>query len=247
MSETTEHTAPQVGGPPEPAPEPEATAPVENGAAAEQQAEERKPSYAERRIAVLTARMTAQQREIEELRQAREAMTQRQEPQAFPQTPEELERLIDQRAEAKAAQKAAQDRAQAFHEAGRSQYADWHDRCSSLIQMGADAGFSQLLVEMPEGARVAAALADDPEELERIAGLRTERARAIALGKFAASLPAQTPAAAPRRRTSNAPAPIRPVNGTANAAFDPYRSDDPEALVDYFRAQDAARRKAGQR
>ena len=147
-------------------------------------------------------------------------------PQALPQTPEELERLIDARAEAKAAQQASQARADAFHEQGRAAYADWTDRCTSLMQMGADAGFSQLLVEMPEGARVAGALADDPEELERIAAIKTERGRAIALGKFAAKLPEEKPAAAPRRAVSRAPAPIRPVNGTANPTFNEYTTDD---------------------
>ncbi len=54
--------------------------------------------------------------------------------------------------------------------------------------MGADANFAQLLVEMPDGVRVAGALAADPAEVERIAGLRSERARAVALGKYAATL-----------------------------------------------------------
>ena len=110
------------------------------------------------------------------------------------------------------------------------------------MQMGADAGFTQLLVEMPEGARVAGALADDPEELERIAAIKTERGRAIALGKYAAKLPEEKPQAAPRRAVSRAPAPIRPVNGTANPTFNEYTTDDASALAQHYMRESMERR-----
>ena len=258
MSDDVTFTAPQGGAQPDPgsaepaATTPEAPAPAETGAVTENEGEGReaepqptedKPrqSRGDRRIAVLSARLHAQQAEIERLQRSQAPPPQA--PQAWPQTPEELERLIDQRADAKAAQRAQNDRAEAFHEAGRTAYADWSDRCQSLMQMGADAGFSQILVEMADGARVAGALADDPEELERLTAIKTERGRAIALGKYAASLPPDKPAAAPRRAISRAPAPIRPVTGAVNPEPNEYTMTADQLVAHYSkRAMDARRR-----
>src|SRR5215469_7292685 len=195
MSDDVTFTAPQ-GGAPDPGAEPAATtpeapAPAETGAATEREGEGRdagqqpdddqRLSRGERRFQILSRQLADQRREIERLERERPAP--QQPPQAWPQTPEELERLIDQRADAKAAQRAQSERAEAFHEAGRTAYADWSDRCQSLMDMGADAAMSQMLVEMPDGAKVAGSLADDPEALERITAIKTERGRAIALGK----------------------------------------------------------------
>jgi hypothetical protein len=49
-----------------------------------------------------------------------------------------------------------------------------------------DAAFAELLIELAAEVRVAAALADNPDEVLRIAGLKQED-RAIALGKYAAA------------------------------------------------------------
>jgi len=247
MSET--ETGPQPGGEaPEAAVETtEATAPVEAGAetetteTAEKTEEQPKPSRADRRIAALSARLAATNNELEQLRRAQQAPPQR--PTELPQTPEELERVIDQRAEEKAAQKAAQARAEAFHEAGMAEHGKdaWAARCNNLMAMGADAGMSQLLIEMPNGARVAGALADDPEELERIAAIRSPTGRAIALGQYAATLAAPTPRrAAP---VSRAPAPIRPVTGVANPVPNEYTMT-PDQLVEHYSKQAMDRRRA---
>jgi hypothetical protein len=101
-----------------------------------------------------------------------------------------------------------------------------------------------LLVEMPDGVRVAGALAADPEAVERIAGLHSERARAVALGKFAATLGADTGngharAAAPLPVT-RAPAPVRPVTGRASPVFNEYTAP-PEQLVDVYLKRDLER------
>jgi hypothetical protein len=111
------------------------------------------------------------------------------------------------------------------------------------MQMGADAGLAELLIELPDGAKVAGALADQPEELERIAGLRTERARAIALGKYAASIAAR-PAPTAASRVSRAPAPIRPLgNGNARVEFNEYTASANELAEHYAKqAMDARRR-----
>ena len=108
--------------------------------------------------------------------------------------------------------------------------------------MGADGGFAALLVEMPDGVKVAAALANDPDQVEHIAGLRSERARAVALGKYAASIEgdgasggnghARTTAPAVTR----APAPIRPVTGRAAPTFNEYTADGQTLVERYMKA-----------
>jgi hypothetical protein len=259
MSETTE-TAPQGGADPAEPAVIDPNAPGTEGAATEPTPEQveaekaERESRAERRIGRLTARLSAGEAErarmAAELDAMRRAITQPPpEPQAIPQTPEELERLVEARADAKAAQAAAKAaheanlaRVQTFHKAGQAAFTDWNERCQNLMEMGADPAFAELLVEIPDGAKVAAALSDDPEEMERIAALKSERWRAIALGRYAATLEAKP---APELRTSRAPAPIAPIaaRGT-RVAFNEYRETDADALVDYYRKQQQERRRA---
>jgi hypothetical protein len=241
----TETTAPQDGGAPAPDPaapvitgSTEAPPPVETEATTEttEQAEDQpRQRRGDRRLAVLAAQSRAAQEqlarqsaELEDLRR-RVGSTQPEQPQI----PPEWQPVLDREVEARVAARAAQQAREAFHAAGRAAHADWKERCDSLIEMGADARFAELLVETPDGHRVAAALADEPEELERIAALRSDRARAIELGKFAARL--ETKPAPPRRaaQVSRAPAPIRPVNGSVNPSPDPYQMD-PQQAVAYF-------------
>ena len=138
--------------------------------------------------------------------------------------PQDMERAVQTRAEQIIAQREAQSRVTAFHEAGAAAYGDWQQRCQDLQEMGADPQFAELLIELPDGARVAGALAEDPRELERIAGIRTERGRAIALARYGAALEskAAAPPAAPAR--APLPAPIKPLAGPrANPQPDPER------------------------
>ncbi len=244
MSET--ETATQGGAEAEPAAtETDPPARGTEGAATTETTEtDEKPSREDRRIARLTARLSANEQQL--ARQAAELETYRRnggakpEPEPIPQTPEELERLIDARAETKAAQQAVQARVAAFHETGRAAFPDWTERCQRLMQMGADPAFAEILVETPDGAKIAAALADDPEEMERIAGLKSDRARAIALGRFAATL---TDKPAPVQRTSQAPAPIRPIGGgSVRTQFNEYTATA-EQLTEYYARQAMAARR----
>jgi hypothetical protein len=256
MSETTD-TATQGGGEatanPEPAAtEAEATAPADTGAATDhdQQTETTERDRAARRFAQMSARLaqTAQERD-----QAAARIAQL---EAANRTPDaDFERAVEAATEQRLAARHAKERADAFHEAGRAQFPDWQTRCQALMAMGADAQMSSLLVEMKDGAKVAAALHDDPDELERIARLTTPTARAIALGVYAGRLDAAgsgsppsrgETGSVPGRAVSRAPAPIRPVQGRANPQFNEYTagnaSDGNEALVDYYMKADRLRR-----
>lgn len=131
------------------------------------------------------------------------------------------------------AQREQQQRVQAWDAAGRKAYPDWQQRCSDLVELGAST-IAPILVEMgPDGAAVTGELAQDPVELARILALPTERARALALGQFAAGISsrqAQQPAVT-ARQVSQMPAPIRPP-ANARGLGEP----NPEADMDsYFR------------
>jgi hypothetical protein len=242
MSETTE------GAPaPEPTPTPStgpsgapestpATDAPEQTPEQQQEARERE----DRRVAQLRARLGAAERERD--RQATELeFYRRQVQQPQPGTPETPEQAAARmRAEVRA-EVETQIRTERFHEQGASQFSDWKQRCDDLMSMGADHGFAQLLVEMPDGVKVTAALAADPNEVQRIANIRSERGRAIALGKYAAGLEdAPVRAAAANGAVSRAPAPIRPVTGRAAPTFNEYTADA-QALVDRYMKQNLER------
>jgi hypothetical protein len=236
MSETTEtEGTPAVEPTPTPSPE---SPPTE---ASEQTPEEQKDARdkEDRRIAQLRARLGAAEREREAQRAELE-FYRRQVAQQAPadETPEQ--RAMRERAAIRA-EVEAQIRTETFHQQGAAAYGDWKQKCDDLVAMGADPGFAQLLVEMPDGVKVAAALAGDPSEVQRIANLRSERARAVALGKYAATIEGDTPSrpagAAPVTR---APAPIRPVTGRAAPTFNEY-SADAQTLVDRYMKENLER------
>ena len=247
MSETTEHPAPEPER--EPAhgtPAPEST-PAPDAEPAEQTEEERqqRESRGDRRFAAITAKLSAAERI--QAQQAAELEFYRRQVQQQPQADETPEQRYHRERVAIRADVETQIRTERFHEQGATEYGDWKQRCDDLVKMGADANFAQLLVEMPDGVRVAGALAADPAEVERIANLRTERARAVALGKYAATLGADNGngharAAAPAPVT-RAPAPVRPVTGRAAPVFNEYTAS-PEQLADYYLKKDLERTRS---
>jgi hypothetical protein len=248
MSETTETPA---GGGGEAAPESQPTAPVESTPAdtagdttAPAEATEGEDKLREdRRIAQLRARLGAAERERQQ--QAAELEFYRRQAQGQQQAQETPEQQAVRYRQEVRGEVEAQLRTERFHAEGGAQYGDWSAKCKDLVDMGADPHFAQLLVEMPEGVRVAAALADDPDAVERISKIGTERGRAIALGKYAATIEggsngasAPTRAAAP---VSRAPAPIRPVTGRAAPQFNEYTATG-QQLVDFYAKQDMEKR-----
>src|SRR4029077_7320076 len=231
MSETTETTpAPEPEPTPTPAPEstPAETEEQQPAREAEEQREE------DRRAAALRARLGAAER-LQEQQRAELEFYRRQVAAQAPaeETPEQRMARIERDADARAETRLL---ARRFHEEGNAQYRDWGQKTQDLMAMGADGGMGQLLIEMPGGVRVAAALADDPEELQRITSIPTERGRAIALGRFAATLDADdggTRAPRPAPQVTRAPAPIRPVTGRASPQFNEYTADG-QTLVDRY-------------
>ena len=240
MSETTEAPEGQPPSEPQPTPAPAPTPQPEPSDEPQREADEARDKE-DRRIAQLRARLGAAEREREQQRAELEHYR-RQAQQYAPaeETPEQalarIEREADARAEAKIA-------AKRFHEEGRAAYRDWGQRTQDLIDMGADPNMASLLIEMPGGVRVAAALSEDPAELQRITSIQSERGRAIALGRYAASLETgdggNGHAAPPARQVTRAPAPIRPVTGRVSPQFNEYTANA-QTLVDKWMNEDLA-------
>jgi hypothetical protein len=249
MSDQPNAPAPAEGEPapateptpaPAPAPAPDSDEPPQTP----EQAAEAK-SRGDRRFAELTAKLSAREREFarvnDENERLRRIAAQVPQQQASPELQYQQERAqIEAAAEAKAEAKLLQRR---FHEEGNAQYADWSVKTQELMAMGADSGFAQLLVNMPGGVRVTAALADDPAAVQRIASIQTLEGRAVALGKYAAQIEdgAGRAVHTPRPVTS-APAPIRPVTGRASPQFNEYTADG-QSLVDKYMADNLNRQQ----
>jgi len=243
MSETIGTEATPAPEPAEtPAPESTAAPPLGADTEEQEQSQEQKEAAREkedRRIAQLRARLGAAERERE--RQAVELeFLRRQAAQHAPaeETSEMRMARIEREADARAEERLLTRR---FHEEGAAQFADWKQRCDDLVKMGADGQLAKLLVETPGGVRIAAALADDPTALERIANIQSLHGRAVALGKYAATLESE-PRAVAERTVSRAPAPIRPVTGRAAPQVNEY-SMSGQQLVDRYMQQNIERQR----
>lgn len=233
MSETEQPTPLDPDGATAPSEAPET--PVEEQPT---EREKEQASRYDKRIGYLRSQATQAARDRDELA-ARLAQIEAQ-LRAGGQQQQDPQQIIRAEAQRLADEQRLQERINTFHAAGRDAYPDWQQRCADLQAMGADAQIAALLVEMPEGPKVAAALRDAPEEIEHIASLRGERARAIALGQFAAKMEAR-----PTRNVSRAPAPPKPIQGRANPQYNTYNETDTNKLAQYYADQAMEQRRRG--
>jgi hypothetical protein len=232
MSETEQTTALEPEGTTAPPEAPETPA-------AEQQSE---PSEHEtrlsKRIGTLTARATQAERARDQL--AAEVAAIRAHIQSGgqppPQVDPQFQQIVEQRAGQLSEAQRMQDRINAFHAAGREAYPDWRQQCDDLQAMGADPQIAQLLVEMPNGPQVVAALHNDAEALEQIAAARGVTARALALGEFAATIKSRG------RSVSRVPAPPPPVSGRVAPRFVEQQATT-QQLVEHYSRQAMENRK----
>jgi hypothetical protein len=233
MSETEQPTVLEPEGAPAPSGAPETPA-------AEDQPTEREKEQASRydkRIGYLrsqAARAEQAQAAAEQRLAALEAQMKQSGVQPSPE--QQYQEAVRAEATRQTEQQRTQERIKAFHDAGREAFPDWQGRMGDLQAMGA-IPISSLLVEMEDGHRIAAALRDAPDELERITSLRGERAQAIALGQFAEKL-----AARPTRNVSKAPPPPPPIQGRSNPQFNEYQATTEQLVAEYSR-RDMQRRR----
>ncbi len=227
-------------------PEPEPEAPVEEAKADETPPEapaepkpKRTPWYQER-INELTRRAKTAE---EKLASVKQVTTEEPAEAATTFKPEQFEQIIDQRAQALLAQREFEKRSKGFIEAGNKEFGagEFMERCNEVAALGAgdSVEFMQLVTDpdiIPDGHKVVAALAENPEEAQRILSLDPIRMSA-ALTRFAST------AKVPEKKISQAPAPIKPIGGTAKGSSEPSDSDSTKEWMTKRRAEVAARGK----
>ncbi len=238
LPESTELPREPEENPEEPAPEIKA----EPEKPAEPAKPKRTPWYQDR-INQLTAQKTQERQAREALEAKLAALAPKAEPaEAQPFKPEQFEQLIDQRAQAIVNARETERRAKGFLEAGNKEFGSdaFQEKCNEVAALGAgdSQAFMALVTDpdvLPEGHKVVAALADNPEEAQRILAMDPLK-MASALTRFATTVkPAE-------KQISNAPAPIKPVGGTAKSS----EPSDSESIREWMAKRNAgARTSAG--
>ena len=198
---------------------------------AEQTAKQRE---AERLAADAEARALAFQAELEAIRKRVDSGEPIAEPSRASPGPDYVPRAdLDRRAAEIAQMNAFNASADQAYYAGKAAYKDFDAALEPLTQMGALSrlDFQQAALETGHGHEVLYALGSDPDRASQIlgylksgnpvkAGIEMDRiARDIAVQKAAAAKPKRAP-------VSQAPAPIRPVGGSALPVVDLERADD---------------------
>ena len=137
----------------------------------------------------------------------------------------EFKRAVQDEAVRLAAAETAKSRTDGLLKAGNTEYKDFTDRCNVVASLGAGdrPDFMQIVTDpevIPDGHKIIAQLADNPDEAARILALPTVQMTA-ALVKFQAEASKVTP-----KPISAAPPPIKTIDGTARTDTEPKDSDD---------------------
>jgi len=151
----------------------------------------------------------------------------------------EYQEAVHQEAARIAEQQAFQSKFQSWEETGKKEYPDFVERCNALAQLGASErpDFVPALLDIDNGAKVAAKLAENPDEAIRILTLPPTK-MISELTKMGIEAGKAKPKA-----TSKAPAPFKPIDGTA-AVTDEIMPDDSEEEFYRKRAAQMKKRRA---
>jgi len=201
------------------APDPEPEVPEAAAAAPEPEPEKHKVKpWFQDRIDKLTREKHEERQRVVAL-EAKLAEFAPEQPERQTFDPANFDSLVKQEASRQIAAEKTKERGQGFLNAGVKDYGGdaFTEKCNMVAAMGAGDSpeFMQLITDpeiIPNGHKVVAALADNPEEAQRILSLEPIK-MAAALTRFAAMPAAKAPAP-----LSSAPAPIRPVGGTAKSS-----------------------------
>lgn len=219
----------------EAAPEAEAEKPAEKV----ETAPKRVPWYQQRIDEITKARREAERRA--EAAEAKLASQPKEEGEPKPFDPKDLDPLVNQRAEQIVQQREYDRRAQSWIQAGQKDFGaeEFNQICADVSAMGAGDNpiFMQIITDsdvLPEGHKVLAQLRDNPDEAQRIINLPPI--------KMAAALAAFSARAKPEQAVSKAPAPIKPIGGTAKSST-PDDNDPIDVWVSKRRAELAAKKQ----
>lgn len=196
----------------------------------------------QKRVDKLTKEKHDALRQLEEmkarvaLQEAQEAPAEAAQPQPSQanQPPINIEQLVEQRVQ----QKAFEQRFQDWEGKGKSEFPDFTDRCNTLAQLGATERpeFVPALLEIENGHKIAAQLAQNEDEAVRILSLPTYKMIAE-LTKM--GLEAGKPKG---KAVSKAPPPIRPVDGSAQVTDEILPDDSEEEMYRKWEAADKKKR-----
>lgn len=237
MSETTDNALQGEAAAEPVAPDTGTTATPETAATETKEPDEPKPKEdpVEKRIARLTARNYAIQRERDEL-EARLAALERAARPADKQdepTPADFHRSVREEAEKLVKAETFNRECDRVAELGAKEFPDFNSAIGSLWPMlgGFKPDLVEAALEAGNAHKVLYALSQDPDEAERIAKLPPNRMGA-AIAKLAAAPPPAAPAPKP---VSKAPAPIKPITGAAKAEFNEHTATAQELVAYYMR------------
>jgi hypothetical protein len=138
---------------------------------------------------------------------------------------------VEARAQRLATEREMNARADQAYYAGKAQYSDFDDAIAPLQEMGAFAnkGFYDALFASGAEPDVLYHLGSNPNEASKIVGLiksgNVTKATAE-MTKIATAIEAKKAAPKPAPKTSQAPAPIKPVGGSALPSVDLDKADD---------------------
>jgi hypothetical protein len=190
------------------------------------------------RIDQLTREKHEARREVERLKALLEATPK--DPAAAPGKGFVPETEVEKRAAALLEQKTFTAKVTAWDKAGRADFRDFTERCNVIAGLGLAPNdkpeFMATIVDMDDGHKLVAHLADHPDEAMELAALPTHR-MAMKLAALSTKL------AAPKK-VSAAPAPVSTPSGVVNPSRDVHDpSLSQEAYAKLRREQRAARRK----
>lgn len=154
----------------------------------------------------------------------------------------DVDTLINQRAQQLYQERLHQERVNSVLSAGNTEYKDFTDRCNVVANLGgADRpDFMQIVTDpsiVPDGHKIIAALAENPDDAARILSLPTV-AMSAELARYAERVAKPAPKAP---AISKVPAPIKPISGTATASDEPSSNDSEEEWYAKRQAQRAQR------
>jgi hypothetical protein len=167
-----------------------------------------------------------------------------------PPAPADIERMVQERAQALIEHRETQGRTEAAIAAGNAAYPDFTERCNELASMGAadNPAFMSTIWKIPDGHKVIVELAGNPADAARIlklppVDLALELA-GLAQRISAAPSAAPAPAPAPERATSRAPPPITPLATAARTEVNPETMSEAAFQV-WWNKQTRARSRPG--
>jgi hypothetical protein len=192
----------------------------------------RKAREAERRAEDLQARLDAIERGETKTTQTEEETPPKPRQQPAQQQPETD---VEKAAERLVAQREFTAKVNSVIAAGEAEYDrdSFTQKCNLIADIGGEAvpEFMKIVTDadvVTDGHKVIAALADDPEEAERILSLNPVK-MALAITKLSEKLSKPV-----TKKVSQVPAPVEPVNGAARPGS---RLDDPNTPMDDFAPQ----------